>query len=465
MMIRDRNITRGIGVAFMLLCVSAVGETTAFVGVNVIPMSSAGILGDHTVIVDDVRIAAIGPRSSTSIPNGATHIDGKGKYLIPGLTDVHVHFLAPKSMEVITGEDGPKLKPIENTLYLYLAAGVTTVRVMAGFPELLEVRDAIARGEMLGPRLIVCTQAFDGPKPILGEFLGRAISSQEEARSAVQESKTAGYDLIKVYTLLARDSYDAMMEEAHKVGLKVVGHVPLAAGLEHALASGQAEITHGEEFWRFTRDYGDEVVKKYTKMAVDAGISFSPTISTYQNIQNQLLDIDSMLKRPDLQYIDPLVILFWAPPYNRYVRGNASQENLAKRARRFDPQLDFARRLVKSMHEAGVPIVTGTDALNPMSMPGFAVHDELAELVNAGLPPWEALRSSTARPAEFMEKSAEWGSITEGSTADLVLLSANPLDDIDNAKKIAGVMRQGQWLSRTEIDEQLEKFATEYANE
>jgi imidazolonepropionase-like amidohydrolase len=442
-----------------------VGETTAFVGANVIPMNSEGVLRDHTVIVDGDRIKAIGPRSSTSIPDGATKIDSKGKYLIPGLTDVHVHFLAPKSMEVITGEDGPKLKPVENLLYLYLAAGVTTVRAMAGFPELLEVRDAIERGEMLGPRLIVCTQAFDGPKPLLGEYLGRAIASPDEARSAVRESKAAGYDLIKVYTMLGRDSYDAIMDEAGKAGLKVVGHVPLSVGLEHALASGQAEITHGEEFWRFTRDYDDAVVKKYTKMAADAGIWFSPTISTYRNIRDQMLDIDSMLDRPELKYIDPLIILFWAPPYNRYVRDNSDPEKTAKRARRFDPQLDFAERLVKSMHEAGVPIVTGTDALNPMSMPGYAVHDELEELVGAGLSDWEALRSSTIRPAEFMEQSAEWGSITEGGTADLVLLSANPIKNIRNVKKIEGVMRRGQWLSRGAIDRQLERFATEYAND
>ncbi len=445
-------------------CVPVASETTAFVGVNVIPMDTAGTLSDHTVIVEDGRIAAVGPRDSTPVPDGATRIEGAGKYLIPGLTDVHVHLPEKGFMSALLGEE-VELQPIENMLYLYVAAGVTTVRVMSGFPALLELRDAIAKGEVLGPRLIVCTPMFDGAKPIWPAPFSRAISSADEARAAVIESKEMGYDMIKVYSALRRDAYDAMMEQADTSGLKVVGHVPVWVGLEHALASGQDEITHGEEYWRFTRDFSDEVVARFTKMTVDAGTWFSPTITTYQNIQDQIFDVEAVLNRPEVRYIDPVVRKFWAPPHNRYLGANEHPEKNAEAAKSFQPKLDFMRRLVKSLYEAGVPIVTGTDALNPMSMPGYAVHDELAELVGVGLPPWEALRASTVRPAEFMDASGEWGVVAVGRMADLVLLSANPLEDIGHVREIEGVMRRGRWLPRTEIQDQLDGFASQYAGE
>ena len=182
-MLSSRCSIASLLLALAAFCVPAASETTAFVGVNVIPMDAAGTLTDQTVIVEDGRIAAVGPRASTPVPDGASRIDGAGKYLIPGLTDVHVHIPTQGIMEALTGSDAA-LQPIENMLYLYVAAGVTTVRVMSGAPVFLEVRDAIARGEVLGPRLIVCTPMFDGPRPVWPAPLSRSISSAEEARVA-----------------------------------------------------------------------------------------------------------------------------------------------------------------------------------------------------------------------------------------------------------------------------------------
>ncbi len=177
------------------------------------------------------------------------------------------------------------------------------------------------------------------------------------------------------------------------------------------------------------------------------------------------MDVNAVLNRPEIRYIDPVVRRWWAPPNNRYLGANERPELGARMAKRGERNLDFMRRLVKSMYEAGVPVVTGTDALNPMSMPGFAIHDELAELVGVGLPPWEALRASTVRPSEFMDTSGEWGTVTVGLWGDLVLLSADPLEDISNTREIEGVMRRGRWLPRTEIHEQLERFASQYAGQ
>jgi len=247
-----------------------------------------------------------------------------------------------------------------------------------------------------------------------------------------------------------------MMEEANKVGLKVVGHVPVAVGLEHALESRQDEITHVEEYWRFTpNDYSDEVVARYTELTVAAGTWTLPTLSTYQNIIDQFLDVDAVLNRDEVRYIDPAIHAFWAPRTNRYVGANKNPEASAARVKSFEPVMDFARRLVKSLYEAGVPLMSGTDALNPMSMPGWALHEELVEFVNAGIPPLEALHAATQRTAQFMEESKEWGQIAPGRRADLVLLSANPLEDIANTQLIEGVMTRGHCLQAEEIQTRL----------
>ena len=440
----------------------ASADATAFVGVDVVSVEAGGLLEDQTVLVEEGAIVAVGPTASVALPDGVTKIDGTGKYLHYGLTDVHVHFATDGFISALLGKE-TKLKPVEDMLYLYVANGVTTVRVMAGFPELLELRERIARGAVLGPRLIVSTPMFDGEKPIWPAPLGMPITSPEEARTAVRECKAAGYDLIKVYSLIQRDAYDAMMDEAGKVGLKVVGHVPVFVGQEHVFASGQHEITHVEEFWRFTEDYGDEVVERFTRMIADAGTWFSPTLSTYTNIARQFEDMDAMLAQDELRYVDPAVVEFWAPPNNRFLGANEDPKQAKQALEAFRPLAGFMMRLVKSFYEAGVPLETGSDVLNPMSTPGFALHDELAELVRAGLPEIEAIRASTTRPAEFMGESDTWGAVAPGRKADLVLLSANPLEDIRNTERIDGVMVGGRWLSREAIRARLDEIAAAYS--
>jgi len=434
-------------------------DQTAFIGVNVIPMDGERVLEDYSVIVEDGRIVEVGPRASTSPDPEATVIDGIGKYLIPGLADMHIHILDQEFWAVVNGKEG-LLGPVENMLYLYLANGVTTVRVMAGYPELLKLRDAIARGDVLGPRLIVTTPMYDGKKPLWPAPVGLSIPSPEAARIAVQKSKRDGYDMIKVYTLLGRDAYDAVLDEAKKVNLKVVGHVPIPVGLEHALESGQDEITHVEEYWRFTRDYSDEVVAKFTAMTAKSGVWFSPTMTTYHD---QMSDAEGVMNRSENHYMDPPVLDFWAQRVKQLAGASDNEKAKARRAEQMQALGGFMRRLVKSMYDAGVPLMTGTDALNPMSAPGFSLHRELNMFVNVGIPNHETLRAATAGPAEFMGETEEWGTVAAGCRADLVLLNANPLEDIGNSQKIEGVMVRGRWLGVKAIQERLAQLAEEYA--
>ncbi len=454
--------TVSLWVVATVMCDPLEAARTAFVGVNVVSVEAGGVLENQTVIVEEDRIVAMGAKASTPVPDDAIKIDASGQYLLSGLTDVHVHFPTDGFMSSLMKRE-VKVQPIENMLYLFVANGVTTVRVMSGFPELLELRDRIERGEVLGPRLIVSTPMFDGKKPFWPAPLSRAIGSPEEARAAVRDAKAKGYDLIKVYSLIQPDAYDAMMDEAKRVDLKVVGHVPILVGLEHAFASGQHEITHVEEFWRFTSDYSDEVVARFTKMTADAGTWFSPTLTTFTNALQQFEDLDAMLARDQNRYLDPVIVEWWAPPHNRFVGANDKPERTAQTLKAAQPRADFMMRLVKSFHDAGVPLETGTDVLNPMVTPGFSLHDELADFVDAGIPEIEAIRAATTRPAEFMGESDEWGAVAPGQRADLVLLSANPLDDIRNTERIVGVMVRGRWLSSEAIRTQLDEFAGQYA--
>jgi len=427
---------------------------TAFVGVNVVSVENGAIVEDQTVIIEDGLITVMGPKESTSPAIDAKLIDGTGKFLMPGLADMHIHFLNQDFMNALLKKDDP-IQPIENMLYLYLANGVTTVRVMAGFPEILELRDAIERGDVLGPRLIVTTPLLDGAKPIWFPPLGYPVTTADAARQTVQDAKKDGYDMIKVYTLLPRDAYDAIIDEAKKVGLKVVGHVPVAVGLEHALESGQNEITHAEEYWRFTRDYSDEVIGKFTSMTAKSGAWYSPTMTTYND---QMSDGESVMNRPENRYLDPVILDFWKTRVPPTMKTEKAKEMWAKRV---NVLKDFMFRLVKGMYDAGVPLMTGTDALNPMAMPGFALHRELALFVETGIPIADTLRAATTNPAKFMSESDEWGSIASGRRADLVLLNANPLEDIGNTKTIDGVMIRGQWLEDDTIQAQLNAFAKE----
>jgi imidazolonepropionase-like amidohydrolase len=441
-----------------LVCIPVNAEQTAFVGVNVLSIDAGEVLEDQTVVVQDGRIVAMGLRDSAAVPDDATEIDGTGKYLMPGLADMHVHLMNQEMITALTKKEGP-IQPIENMLHLYLANGVTTVRVMAGYPELLELRDAIARGEVLGPRLIVTTPLLDGPKPIWPAPLSRSIPNADAARAVVQEAKRDGYDMIKVYTLLSRAAYDAIIEEAEKVNLKVVGHVPVLVGQERVFESGQAEITHAEEYWRFTRNYGDEVVDRFTAMTKESGMWFSPTLTTYRD---QMTDGETVMGRPENRYLEPRILEFWAtrvPPASTNEKAQA----------RWDQQVEvlggFMRRLVKSLYDAGVPLMTGTDALNPMAVPGFSMHRELGEFVDAGISIQDSLRAATSGPAKFMEETDDWGTVAIGQRADLVLLNANPLEDIANTKKIEGVMVRGQWLMGEAMQQRLDEFADEYAKQ
>ncbi len=412
----------------------------AFVHVNVIPMDHESVLTDQTVIVAGGKIVKMGPAATTAIPPNGRRIEASGKYLIPGLTDAHVHLQTPFEFPV------------------FLANGVTTVFNLEGRPAHLAWRKKIATGEMLGPTIFTTGPIFT------------QAHSAEVAVRMVDEQAALGYDAVKIYNGVSKEEYSALIAEAKKKNMLLMGHVARKPDFGLTLSSGQS-IAHLEEFtytfFNPKRDdddshivYNTAKIPEAVRLTAEAGIFVTPTLANYATIVQQATSLGDFLKNPDLRYDAPWVLEGFQPETDRYKNG-------------FDPavypqlreSLALQRKLVKALQEGGVPLLSGTDASTVGPVAGFGLHEELQEFVNDGFTPYEALRTATVNAARYFRNSGDFGTVARGKQADLVLLSANPLADISNTRKIDGVMVHGLWMDRGTLNAMLEKVPESYAEE
>jgi hypothetical protein len=405
----------------------------AFVNVNVIPMDSERILEQQTVIVRDGRILELGAADKISVPNDALRIDGRGKYLLPGLTDMHVHLKSPHEFP------------------LYLANGITSVFNLWGRPAHLLWRDRIARSEMIGPTLYTC-----------GPIIFHA-DTVDEARQIVEEQSKAGYDSIKIYNDVSKEAYPVLVETARRHHMLVVGHIPRAVGLEGVLEAHQA-IAHLEEYiYTFFKDNVDDESRIPAAVAATraADVPVTLTLVNFDHILRQAEDLPSFLKRPELKYLAPWVRDSWGPGRNFYQPRfkTVEQQKYLRKA------LAFQKTLTRELNRAGVKLFVGTDAMNPGVVPGFSVHEEMRLLVESGFTPFEAIRAATRFPAEFLDPAGGFGSVAAGKRADLILLNGNPLESLTNLTRRGGVMVRGRWLPESELEQMIAAVAAEYARD
>jgi hypothetical protein len=402
------------------------------------------LLRDQTVLVRGDRIVAIGPRGEIPIPTGALILEAKDRYLVPGLTDMHVH------LEYF---DDP------GVLKLFLAHGVTSVRNMDGRPYILEWRRRTAAGELLGPSIHTAGPLLDGDPPIRPD--NTVVRNADEARAAVLTQADAGYDFIKVYINLSLEAYRAILAAARERGLPVAGHVPRRVDLQEALAAGQT-IEH-------LTDYGDWIEaddspfrdrwhwsKLYLAMPVDPRKMASAvdriarskvwTVPTMVQAERALAPPETLsawLAAPEMAYIPPDGRELWEGRVRR-ITERMDAEDWA----RVKEGAENRRRLAATLRAAGARLLVGTDTPNPFVVPGFSVHEELVNFVEAGFTPEEALSAATREAALFFGELDEWGTVEAGKRADLMLLEANPLENIGNARRLAGVMVRGRWLPK-----------------
>jgi imidazolonepropionase-like amidohydrolase len=433
--------------------------------VTVIHGTDAEAAPDQTVVIKGDRITALGKAGEVSIPNGATTMDGTGKFLIPGLWDMHVHTLQGGR---------PKL-----FFPLLIANGVTGVRDMGSpFSDLeavTKLRKQIDGGKLLGPRIVAAGPLVDGPNPMFPE-LSIAVSNATHARQVVEDLQSIGADFIKVYSLLPRATYFAIADEARRRNIPFAGHVPESVSALEASDAGQRSIEHlsgvrlacstsetelrqeliearaksdASLLYRAFRRVYAKSKETYSEEKAEALFARFVANGTWQVPTLVVARFVAQVNNPR-QYTGPAARSSKGPKDNRRLKKVTAAEFESVSTTSQD-----AFDLVNAMKRAGVKFMAGTDAPNPFVVPGRSLHDELELLVHAGFTPLEALQSATRNPAEYLGRLDTLGTVEEGKIADLVLLDANPLDDINNTRKIWAVISNGKILQRPQLDEML----------
>jgi imidazolonepropionase-like amidohydrolase len=421
----------------------------AFEHVTVVPMTENGaVLRDATVVVENERITALhGPG-----PRGARRIDGRGKWLMPGLADMHVHLPSDEQLPrppKYPYEGLTEIFSTQDMMTPFIVNGVTQIVDLSAFGSSFGQRIAIERGEVLGPNLVLAASIHGGRTE------GRVAETPSDGRQAVRDAKNEGYDLIKTYSGLSQEVFIAVVDEANKRGMKVLGHIPDAfrGSLESAFVPGFAMVAHAEEFAKHSKAFTDDDAQRFAEMAKRNGTSLTPTLTVWRWIVSQTRSLDELRASPHLQYVHPLI-------RGRWLNDNGYNRDSSPRRIAFFERMEvFHNKLVAAFKAARVPIVAGTDTLTSGVVAGFSLHDELELLVGAGLTHQEALVSATRLPAEWLGVAEDRGTIEPGKRADLVLLDADPLTRISNTRKIAGVCVNGRWIHRAQLDTMLSQLA------
>jgi imidazolonepropionase-like amidohydrolase len=453
-------------VLLLASAISTFGQATAFVGVNVIPMDRERVLANQTVIVRDGKIAKIGDAARVKVPTDAVRIDGAGKYLIPGLVDMHTHLLSDSD------EFPDSIAPDE--LRVMVANGVTTVRFMIGTPELLQLRARSAAGEIVAPTIYVASPHLTGRE----QGNNFVVKTTEEAREAVRRSKAAGYDFIKVTTFVPSLIYESAVDEARKIGIRVAGHADSRfVGVERAWKAGQ-QIEHLDGYmelllrpdapmkgsvsdlyiynpanWASFDHMDESKIPEIARRTVASNPFVNPTQHFMKNTFGLPRSEESIRAQPDFRFYPEKVQQQWLDFYkkNRFI----NTVPFDKRA----GWVELRNKIIKAIYDAGGKIMAGSDTPEFLWLYGFSQHRELKALSDAGLPNYAVLAAGTRNAHEWLGSIGRSGTIEKGKAADLILLDANPLDDISNTERRAGVMLKGKYYPQAELNGWLDEIA------
>ena len=419
----------------------------AFVGVNVVPMDREVVLAEHTVVIRGDRIAEMGPSASITPPAGATIVDGKGKYLMPGLAEMHAHLMG----------DNEALN--ERILLLNIAKGITTIRGMLGHPSHLSLRERVRKGELLGPTIYT-----SGPS-----LNGNTVPDEATARKIVQEQKAAGYDFLKIHPGVPRGPFDALAETADKIGIRFSGHVPIEVGLHRALEARYHSIDHLDGYVEaLLKDgapvdpkdpgfFGLNFVDHLDESKIPALVAKTKAAGVW-NVPTQSLipafmgaeSTEALAARPEMKYLPKQLTDQWVKSRTNFLQGPGNIP--AEKRQRFQA---VRAKIIKALDDADAGLLLGADSPQVMQVPGWATHGELKALVASGLTPYRALRAGTINVARFFGTDSQAGIVAPGKEASLILADANPLQDIGNAARISGVLVRGTWMPRAELEAKL----------
>jgi imidazolonepropionase-like amidohydrolase len=422
-----------------------------FTGVSVIPMDRETVLANQTVVVENGRITYVGGQRSA--PAGATSVDGRGKFLMPAIAEFHAHV-----------PSGQQAMHAHRTLSLYVLAGVATARGMLGAPMHLALRDSIAAGQLLGPRLLT-----SGPS-----FNNNSVTSPTVAATMVRDQKAAGYDLLKIHPGVPKAAFDSLAAVANALRIPFAGHVPLEVGLDAALTSKYSTIDHLDGIVEAMYSgpqpltpqvngfFGLGIMRQLDQSRFNAvinrvkasGVAMVPTQILMDNYANDATG-DELTSLPEFKYWVPQQVAAWRTNKNNFL----AQAPVPREQRQ--EFIALRRRIIKALYDGGVPFLLGSDAPQLWNVPGFSAHRELGALVAAGLTPYQALRTGTVDVAKFLGEEGRSGVVRVGARADLLLLDANPLASIANSLRINGVVVNGRWIGPAERDRMLGALASQ----
>lgn len=435
--------------------------------VTLIPMNVEKSLPNQTVLIKEGKIIRAEDNDKVKAPKDAIVIDGTGKYLIPGLFDMHAHFFY---------EQGDHNNTCEAELKVMLANGLTTTRILAGHPAYQEAKSKVKTGKWVGPELFIASPQLVGRWPWPPDFKNyEIVDTKEKAADAVRKFKNEGYDEIKITFMVKRDVYDEIIKTAREMGIKVVGHVGPEVKLPAALAAGE-QIEHMDEFidrllpdtsynhgqsvsdmniWRknawATVPYLDESkIPLLVKAVKDAGIYVTPTNFFFFSSFGDGMTEEQYKQRPDYEYIPKEIRKERWEIKDRYWKNAPPPESRNR-------YVQLRKKMTYELWKAGVPLMAGSDSPEWFLVTGFSIHDELETFVKAGLTPFAALQTATINPAIHLGIDSRTGTIQEGKEADLILLDKSPLEDIRNSRTISAVFAGGKWYDKKAINQMLEQ--------
>jgi len=430
--------------------------------VTVVDVRTGALQAEQTVILERNQIASVGPSKSAKYPRNAPSVNGRGLFLIPGLWDMHVH--------LVFGDWFPGAQDI--SLPLFVANGVTGVRDMGSELDIVQSwRNEIEAGRLIGPRIYTPGPMLDGPKPRFPS--SAAIATPEDAHRAVADLKRRGADFIKLQSLIPRDAVFAIAEEAKKQEIAFEGHVPDAVRASEMSAAGMKSFEHLIGIFEGSSPAEDEFLKgnktegrflaTYDPARAAALAAILAKNQTWQcptlvwERGGNLIDVSDFSKDMRVKYVPASWKTKTWKRFTEEITQGYGADDLTIRKRFVEKELE----VVGMLHKAGVPFLAGTDTPAGVHIfPGYSLHEELQRFVAAGFTPLEALQTATINPARFFGIEDQLGAVEKGKLADLVLLSANPLDDIANTQKIAGVIVNGRYFYRAELDKMLGRVET-----
>lgn len=420
-----------------------------FKAVNVIPMDRERVIENQTVVVKNGRITAMGDEGKIKFSKEALVIAAKGKYLTPGWAEIHAHVPPIDDIE-----------PMKEVLILYLANGITTIRGMLGHSKHLELRNQINSGAILGPHFYTT-----GPS-----FSGQTVKTAERGAEMVREQKLAGFDYLKLHPGLTKETFPAIVKTAQEVGIPFVGHVSFSVGVWRAIDAKYSTIDHLDGFIEAITPGADTLVEQEIGLfgswiGAQAEASLIPKLMTgLRNGHIRVVPTQALAERwfspfpaeeftddPEMKYMRPEQIKSWINAKNTYMNNPSFSKERAEKL------IQIRRKLILACQKNGVELLLGSDAPQIFNVPGFSIHHEMKYMVDAGLTPYETLRTGTVNVASYLNKT-DSGIIKTGNISDLVLLSGNPLKDIGQTRNIEGVMIGTKWLAKDYIEKELKKL-------